>query len=70
MKAILLISTNTEKSTVGGTIMEFEPSTKWLLKKIMRDLNEEATTYDWGSKEYEFLTDVVSEIENAIWVGK
>lgn len=50
--------------------MEFEPSTKWLLKKIMRDLNEEVTTYDWGSREYEFLTDVVSEIENAIWVGK
>lgn len=53
-----------------GKTMEFEQSTKWLLKKIMRDLNEEATTYDFGSKEYEFLSDVVSEIEDAIWAGK
>lgn len=50
--------------------MKFEQSTKWLLKKIMRDLSKEATIYDWGSKEYEFLSDVASEIEDVIWAGK
>lgn len=47
--------------------MKFKETTKWQLRKIMRDLNYEASEYEWGSEEYEFLSDVVCEIEDAIW---
>lgn len=47
--------------------MKFKESTKIQLKKIIRDLDYEASEYDWGSEEYEFLSDVVCEIEDAIW---
>lgn len=47
--------------------MKFKQSTKWQLKKIMRDLDYEASEYEWGSKEYEFLMELVAEIEDAIW---
>lgn len=47
--------------------MKFTDSTKWQLKKVMSDLNYEASEYDWGSEEYEFLTEIVAEIEDAVW---
>mgnify|MGYP006979269625 FL=1 len=47
--------------------MKFKDSTKWQLKKIIRDLNYESSEYEWGSEEYEFLDKMTAEIENAIW---
>lgn len=47
--------------------MKFKESTKWQLKKIIRDLDYEACEYEWGSEEYEFLTEIVAEIEDAVW---
>lgn len=46
--------------------MKFKEETKIQLKKIMRDLDYEASEYEWGSEEHEFLLDVVCEIEDAI----
>ncbi|WP_187360322.1 hypothetical protein [Peptoniphilus harei] len=47
--------------------MKLKESTKWQLKKIIRDLNYEASEYKWGSKEHEFLDEMAAEIENVIW---
>lgn len=47
--------------------MKLKESTKWQLKKIIGDLNYEASEYEWGSEEYEFLSDVAREIEDGIW---
>ncbi|MDU2116177.1 MAG: hypothetical protein E7E84_07525, partial [Peptoniphilus lacydonensis] len=47
--------------------MKLKESTKWQLKKIIGDLNYEASEYEWGSEEYEFLSDVACEIEDGIW---
>lgn len=47
--------------------MKFNDTTKLQLKKVMRDLNYEASEYEWGSEEYEFLTELVAEIEDAVW---
>lgn len=47
--------------------MKLKESTKLQLKKIIRDLDYEASEYEWGSEEYEFLSDIVREIEDAIW---
>lgn len=47
--------------------MKLKETTKLQLRKIMRDLNYEALEYEPGSEEYEFLSDVVCEIEDAIW---
>ena len=49
--------------------MKFKDSSKWQLKKVMSDLNYEASEYDWGSEEYEFLTEIVAEIEDAVMEG-
>lgn len=46
--------------------MKFKEMTKWQLKKIMRDLNYEASEYDWGSDEYEFLMELVAIIEDEV----
>lgn len=46
--------------------MKLKESTKLQLKKIMRDLNYEASEYEWGSEEYEFLMDIVCEIEDEV----
>ena len=46
--------------------MKLKESTKWQLKKIIRDLNYEASEYEWGSEEYEFLMDIVCEIEDEV----
>ena len=47
--------------------MIFKETTKWQLKKIIGDLNYEASEYEWGSEEYEFLDEIAAEIEDAIW---
>ena len=47
-------------------MMKFKEETKIELKKIMRDLDYEASEYEWGSEEYEFLSDILCEIEDAI----
>lgn len=47
--------------------MKFTDSTKEQLKKIIKDLDYEASEYEWGSEEYEFLMELAVEIENAIW---
>lgn len=46
--------------------MKFREETKWLLKKIMRDLNYEASEYRWLSEEYETLMDLCGEIEDVL----
>ena len=50
--------------------MKFEQSTISQLKKVMRDLDFEASGYEWGSEEYEFLMEIVAEIEDAIWARR
>lgn len=47
--------------------MKFKDSTISELRKVMRDLDYEASEYEWGSEEYEFLMDIIGEIEDAIW---
>lgn len=46
--------------------MKFSQSTKNQLKKTMRDLDFEASEYDWGSDEYEFLMEVIAMIEDEV----
>lgn len=46
--------------------MKFEKSTKDLFKKIIKDLKMEASKYDWKSKEYEKIIQVMAEIEYEI----
>lgn len=46
--------------------MKFKEETKIQLKKIMWDLDYEASEYDWGSDEYEFLTEILAMIEGAL----
>lgn len=46
--------------------MKFKESTKIQLKKIIRDLDYEASEYDWGSEEYEFLMELIAMIEDAL----
>lgn len=46
--------------------MKFTDSTKWQLKKIIRDLDYEACEYDWGSDEYEFLMELAATIEDEV----
>ncbi|CAC9931727.1 hypothetical protein PEPNEM18_01060 [Aedoeadaptatus nemausensis] len=47
--------------------MGLKEETVTQLKKTIRDLDYEESEYEWGSEEYEFLMDVVCEIEDAIW---
>lgn len=44
--------------------MKFKEETKIELKKIMWDLDYEASEYDFGSEEYEFLTELIAMIED------
>lgn len=46
--------------------MELKEQTKIQLKKTMRDLDFEASEYEWGSEECEFLMEIVAEIEDVI----
>lgn len=46
--------------------MKRKESTKWQLKKIIRDLNYEASEYEWGSEEYEFLMEIAATIEDEV----
>lgn len=46
--------------------MSFSQSTKSQLKKTMRDLDYEASEYEWGSEEYEFLMEIIAMIEDAL----
>lgn len=46
--------------------MKWKESTKWQLKKIIRDLNYEASEYEWGSEEYEFLMEIAATIEDEV----
>lgn len=50
--------------------MKFKEETKIQLKKIMWDLDYEASEYDWGSEEYEFLLGIVCEIEDEMRKSK
>lgn len=47
--------------------MKLKESTISQLKKIIRDLDYEASEYEWGSKEFDFLMGIAVEIENGIW---
>ena len=47
-----------------GAAMKFKKETRIQLKKIMRDLDYEASEYDWGSEEYEFLMELIAMIED------
>ncbi len=47
-------------------IIKFDKVTKNLLKKIIKDLKAEASRYDWKSKEYEKLIEIMAEIEYEI----
>lgn len=46
--------------------MDFKETTRDQLKKIMRDLDYEASEYEWGSKEYEFLMEIIAMIEDEL----
>ena len=46
--------------------MKLKESTKIQLKKIMWALDYEASEYEWGSEEHDFLLDIVCEIEDVI----
>lgn len=46
--------------------MNFKEATRDQLKKIMRDLDYEASEYEWGSEEYEFLMEIIAMIEDAL----
>lgn len=46
--------------------MNFKESTRDQLKKTMRDLDYEASEYEWGSEEYEFLMEIIATIEDAL----
>lgn len=50
---------------MGGK-MSFSQSTENQLKKTMRDLDYEASEYEWGSEEYEFLMEIIATIEDAL----
>lgn len=44
--------------------MKFRFQTKIQLEKTMRDLEYEASEYEWGSEEYEFLMELIAMIED------
>ncbi len=44
--------------------MKFKEETKIQFKKTMRDLDFEASEYEWGSEEYEFLMEIIAMIED------
>lgn len=46
--------------------MSFNQPTKNQLKKTMRDLDFEASEYEWGSEEYEFLMEIIAIIEDVL----
>lgn len=46
--------------------MKFKEMTKRQLKRIIGDLNYEASEYEWGSKEFEFLMEIAATIEDEI----
>ena len=46
--------------------MDFKETTLVQLKKTMRDLDYEASEYEWGSEEYEFLMEIIAMIEDAL----
>lgn len=46
--------------------MNFKEATREQLKKTMRDLDFEASEYEWGSEEYEFLMEIIARIEDVL----
>ena len=44
--------------------MNFKEMTRYQLKKTMRDLDYEASYYEWGSKEYMFLMELIAMIQD------
>ena len=46
--------------------MEFDDYTREKLKRILQELDFEASVYDWGSKEFEFLMNLCGDIEDAL----
>lgn len=47
-------------------MMNFKEATRDQLKKTMRDLDYEASEYEWGSEEHEFLMEIIATIEDAL----
>lgn len=46
--------------------MNFKEMTRYQLKKTIRDLDYEASYYEWGGEEYEFLMEIIAMIEDAL----
>ena len=46
--------------------MKFKFQTKIQLEKIMLDLDYEASEYEWGSEEHEFLMELMAMIEDEV----
>lgn len=46
--------------------MKFKLQTKIQLEKTMRDLDFEASEYEWESEEYEFLMELITMIEDEV----
>ena len=46
--------------------MEFDNHTRKELKRILQELDFEASGYEWGSKEFEFLIGLCGDIEDAL----
>lgn len=50
--------------------MKLKLQTKIQLEKTMRDLDFEASEYEWGSEEYEFLMEIIAMIEDALFLRR
>lgn len=48
-------------------MMDFKEMTRYQLKKTIRDLDYEASYYEWGSEKYEFLMEIIATIEDALF---
>ena len=48
--------------------MKFKEATRYQLKKTIRDLDYEASYYEWGSEEYEFFMELIDMIEDVLFL--
>ena len=46
--------------------MEFDNYTIEKLKRILKELDFETNSYNWGTDEFEFLMDLCGQIEDAL----
>ena len=51
--------------------MKFDNYTREKLRRILKEIDFEASGYDWGTEEFEFLIGLCGDIEDALkgWGG-